>query len=76
MGIYPTQKAVRWGKAVLVGVIGGDLKGFLFFVLRNCVAESLRLLFIQLPILTFFFFALRVLTFFARAKKDKQKKHV
>ena len=40
---------------------------------RNCFAARLRRDRLQLPILSFFLFALRVLTFFARAKKVIKK---
>ena len=72
MGIYPTQKAVRWGRRGSWGLLGGILKVFIFRAAKAADAESLRLLFIQLPILSFFFFAIRDRTFFTRIKKIRK----
>ena len=54
-GHISDPKGCAVGEAVLVGFIGWGLKGFFIFrAAKAADAESLRLLFIQLPILSFF----------------------
>ena len=55
------------------GLLGGDLKDFLFFVRSNCFAARLRRDRLQLPILTCFFFRPLGTHFFYSCKKSCAK---
>ena len=72
LNIISCGGAVLGGVALAEFIMWGFESFFIFRAAKAADAESLRLLFIQLPILSFFFFAIRDRTFFTRIKKIRK----